>query len=231
MSEVRVRHNWFLINFSRLFFSAYFKLFHGFEVTGVKNIPREGPVLLAPNHQSYYDAPLVGIKAPRLVTFLTLKKYCDAKSYGWFINNTGALSIGSTNDRKAYRDMIATLTSGNCLTVYPEGSRSPTGELEKLQSGPARMALSTGTPIVPVSITGAFEAWPRTKTFPALCTKIIVKYHQPIPCEKVKDKRELRRRIVEVNEQLERTLARRLAAWKRLQERKRRSAERDNQRQ
>ena len=224
MREVHARHNWFLVTFSRIFYLMYFKLMHGFKASGIKNIPLEGPVLLAPNHQSFYDAPLVAIRAPRLVTFMALKKYCDSKIYGWYIKNTGTFPIDGANDRLAYRNMLTTLTSGNCLTVYPEGSRSADGELGELQTGPARMALNTGTPIVPVSIIGAYEAWPRTNSFPIFFQKIVVKYHKPIPCEAVKDKKELRQRIVEVNEQLERTLSRRLAAWKRLKARKQRQA-------
>ena len=129
-----------------------------------------------------------------------------------FLNALGCIPIGGGGGQEAYRAGLEVLEEGYCLAVFPEGHRSRDGSLLNLQLGAARMAHLTGAPIVPVSVVGAFEAWPRNRMLPRPFRPITVKYHRPIPCPVV-PKDQLRVESRRTTEKLGRVLRRRLAAW------------------
>ena len=195
---------------------CYFKVFYGIKISGRKNIPLTGAVLIAPNHQSFYDAPLVGFAVPRRIYFMSKKKYMDVPLLGLLMRILRAFPIENQNDRKAYANILKTLESGKCLTIYPEGERTRTGDLEPIQPGVPRMALKTGATIVPMSILGAYEVWPHSQKFPSFFKKIVLKYHRPIMVEACHDKQQLKIQMEEIRQELERVLSRRVRAWQRL---------------
>ena len=94
----------------------------------------------------------------------------------------------------------------------PEGGRSQDGGLLPFKNGAARIAHTVGVPIVPVSILGAYEAWPRHRWLPRLFRPIVVKYHRPIPCSRT-DKADLREAAAATTAEVRRILQRRLASW------------------
>lgn len=196
----------------RLLLFSYFRICHGVVIRGVRNIPLEGPVLIAPNHTSFYDSQLTGFAVPRPIYFMAHAKYFKW-CLGWLISSLRGypIEIGS---RRAYATMLRLLEEGRCLVIYPEGTRSKTGEVGPLQDGVARMALTTGATIVPMTIVGAHDAWPPRQKFPKFCRRIVIKYHKPILLEKVENKTELKRRIPEINEQLNKILTTRVRAWR-----------------
>ena len=153
------------------------------------------------------------------MSFLILKKYYDMKAIGWFIRNMQAIPIANGNDRTAYLRILKTLKEGKCITIYPEGSRSHDGELSKIQAGPARVALASGATIIPVSILGAYEVWPRNKSFPKFFKKIVIKFHPPIQYKPVANKAEMREQVQVINQKLETILDRNLRAWQKLRNR------------
>lgn len=176
-----------------------------------------GPVILAPNHASFYDPPLVGVPVRRKLTFFT-RDYYFKFPLGPLIRFLGAFpaDLDRKFDRQAYEQARRILEAGGLLVLFPEGTRTRDGLLGNLQSGVAMLAVETGATIVPVSLCGTFEAWPRTRSWPRLCRPIAVTYHKPIRVEKASDRAERRRKIAEINARLERVLAPRLRDWKRL---------------
>jgi len=207
------------VNIFRVLLWIFFKIFYRIRWRYPERVPMSGPVILAPTHASFYDPLIVSVPVMRRATYFT-RDYYFRFPLGPIIRYLGAFPADLTRrfDRKAYELARGVLEKGGMLVLFPEGTRTHDGLLGKIQAGVAMLAVETGATIVPVSICGAFEAWPRTRSFPRFCRLISIKYHHPIRVEPVADRRERREKIAEICERLERVLAPRLRAWKRLRE-------------
>jgi 1-acyl-sn-glycerol-3-phosphate acyltransferase len=139
--------------------------FLGWRVTviGRHNVPRSGPVILAPNHTSFCDSFFLPLVLTRRVTFVAKAEYFDSWKTAWFFRSAGQIPMrregGSASERAlaAARDV---LESGGVLGVYPEGTRSPDGRLYRGHTGVARLALQCGAPVIPVGIRGTTDVQP-----------------------------------------------------------------------
>jgi 1-acyl-sn-glycerol-3-phosphate acyltransferase len=133
------------------------------QVTGRSNVPRRGPVILAPNHTSFCDSFFLPFVMRRRVTFVAKAEYFDSWKTSWFFRAAGQIPMrregGSASERAlaAARDV---LKGGGVLGIYPEGTRSPDGRLYKGHTGVARLALQCGVPVIPVGITGTTDVQP-----------------------------------------------------------------------
>ena len=137
-----------------------FRHFGSANVPGVKD-PRG--VILAPNHVSYLDPPVLGISLGRRVTFLA-KDYLFKHGFvGFILRGIGAYPIKSDsgNDFRTLRDLIRILKRGACVTVFPEGTRSNDGNLRAPESGIGFLAMKSGAWVVPAYIKGSREAMPK----------------------------------------------------------------------
>ncbi len=209
----------FLLQIQRVVVFLYFKIFYNLKIRGAKNIPRSGPAILAPNHQSRYDAFPVGYLVPPPIFCAVDKEYFSMPLIGWWLRTFRGIPMAERGDIEGYRRSLEVLQAGHRLIIFPEGFLSRDGSLRRLLPGVARAALTCGVDIVPVTIVGAFEAWPKPQLLPKVFLPMIVKYYPPIRCE-VTAKADLKQRIAEVNAQLEKIMKRRLRAWRRLRERR-----------
>ncbi len=196
----------------RLLVAFYFRLFHRVVVTGEEHVPDHGAVILAPNHQSNYDGMLVGFKVKRPIHPMVAGSYCRAPILGWVLRSLHCIPVDGPRDKTAYGRVLDVLRQQGIAVIFPEGHRSPDGRLMKLQKGAARAALTLGVDIVPVSVLGAYEAWPRHGWLPRWFKPLAVRYHPPIPCRAV-PREELKERIDEVNRHLESVLRPAVEAW------------------
>ena len=162
-----------------------FSLLCGARIRNRENLPSRGAVILTPNHQTYLDGPLVEYCLDRPIFYMVGKRYCELPILGSFLSAMGCIPLAEFGSANAYRSGLEVLRKGHCLAIFPEGQRTRDGSLSRLRSGAARWALSTGAPIVPVSIVGAHEAWPLGRRLPRVRRPIIVKFHRPIRCELV----------------------------------------------
>ena len=209
-----------LLQVQRVIVYVYFKLFYNLKIKGARYIPRSGPAIIAPNHQSRYDAFPVGYRVPPPVFCAVDKDYFEMPFIGWWLRTFRGIPMAERGDVEGYRRSLEVLSAGHRLIIFPEGFLSKDGSLRRLLPGVARAALSLGVDIVPVTIVGAFEAWPKPQPLPKLFRPMIVKYYPPIRCQ-VTGKAELKQRVAEVNARLETIMKRRLAAWRRVKERRR----------
>lgn len=132
-------------------------------ITGRERLPKNGAALLAGNHQSVADWLFTPLLLPRKVNFLAKSDYFTGTGIRgmlsrWFFAGAGAYPIDRTDADAAHAALTAgleVLASGQVLGMYPEGTRSPDGRLFRGKTGPARLALRAGVPIIPVGVIGS----------------------------------------------------------------------------
>lgn len=161
----------------------YFRIVHRHRRIGVMNIPHEGPVLLIANHQSFYDPPAIGCGIRhRHSDYLARASLFKFKPFGWLIGRLNSTPIKQgSGDTGAMKATIEKMKNGRLMLVFPEGSRSPDGEIQKFQRGVAVLLKRAHCKVVPVGIAGSYEAWPRRQKLPIpFRDKVVVCYGEPI---------------------------------------------------
>ncbi len=129
---------------------------------GQENVIEEGPAIMAANHQSYLDPPLVGITCRNELYFLARKTLFEKKLLGPIISRVNALPVDLTRgDLAAFRAVVNLLKEGHRTVIFPEGTRSLTGQIQKARPGIGMIIARTLAPVVPMRIFGSFEAWPK----------------------------------------------------------------------
>jgi 1-acyl-sn-glycerol-3-phosphate acyltransferase len=138
-------------------------LLFDFKAYGVNHIPRRGGVLLLANHQSLLDPILIATPSPhRPMSFMAKSQLFQNRYFGAFIRALNAFPIKQgAGDVGAMKETIRRLKEGHMLNIYPEGSRTETGEMGPIAPGAALVVRRAGVPIVPVVIEGSFKAWPK----------------------------------------------------------------------
>ncbi len=167
----------------RLLFKVFFRL----RVVGVENVPRHGPGLICCNHCSYMDPMLAVTALPRKVYSLSRKEIYQQPLLGPFLRRLGAVSVdrGSLADKGALKAVLRIMDDGDLCLIYPEGTRSPDGSLQKPYNGAAFLAVKSGVPVIPMAIVGAYECWPRQRRMPRMGRITVrigapVMYHLPL---------------------------------------------------
>jgi len=135
------------------------------------DLPRQGPLIIASNHASNLDVPIIGAwLIPRLgrrIHWLGKKELFAWPIVGWVAANSGVHPVDrGAADVEAFRLAQRILDEGNVLFVFPEGTRSPDGLLQEARDGIALLALRTGAPVVPVGIAGSNDVWPKGQKLP-----------------------------------------------------------------
>lgn len=175
--EIIPRHTW-VFPFMSAVFRAYLRL-GGWQVVGRDNIPARGPVILAPNHASLLDPPLVGVSCGRW-PFIMAKAELFRGIVGWGIEQMGSFPVkrGSA-DRYAFKTAKRVLREGHPLLIFPEGTRTRSGELGPAEAGLAALAHANQVPVVPVYISGTERAFsPRHRGFRLV--KARIEFGQPL---------------------------------------------------
>lgn len=166
---------------------ALITLLYRLRAYGKENIPRDGALIVA-NHQSLMDPPILGVHVRGQYHPLARRTLFDVPILGPLISNLNAIPVSQdgTPDRRAIQTCIERLRGGGVVAIYPEGSRTPDGEIHPFATGAALIARRGGKPVVPAAIHGAFEVWPRTRRLPRLFgSRIHVTYGEPIPAERL----------------------------------------------
>lgn len=135
-------------------------------VTGLENVPTEGPVVLASNHRAFMDSILIPMVVPRRVVFIAKSEYFTGTGLRgaankFFFTLVGAIPVdraATTSATAALDQAVSQLRLGNAFGIYPEGTRSRTGKLYRGRTGVAWIALRENVPVVPVGLIGTDRA-------------------------------------------------------------------------
>ena len=153
-------------------------------VSGSRNVPRTGPLLILANHQSFLDPLLIGLTIPRRPYYVARSTLFRFRPFRWFIATLGAIPIDQEGFAKeGMRNTLQRLKAGHSVVLYPEGTRTYDGDLSPLQPGVLLLLRRIETPVVLVGITGAYESYPIHGRVP-IPTPIWVHYEQWIPSGK-----------------------------------------------
>mgnify|MGYP006275682927 CR=1 FL=1 len=169
---------------------AYHAVYHGarvfaetfgtLEADGWDRLP-SGPCLIAANHQSMLDPPLIGASLTEQIAFVARKTLFDNVLVGGVIRACGALPLDRDDaDLAAIRRALAVLADGRKLLIFPEGTRSADGKLLPAKAGAGLLALRSGVPVIPVRIRGARDILPRGSIMPAAGARVRVRFGAPL---------------------------------------------------
>lgn len=134
---------------------------------GKHHVPASGPVLVLANHQSFLDPVVVGLASGRRMCYLARKTLFRNRLFAGLIRTFRAFPIDQDGvGKEGIRTVLDLLAQGKGVVVFPEGERTPTGSLLPMRAGVHLLLRRTACPIVPMGIAGAYDAWPRWRTYP-----------------------------------------------------------------
>jgi 1-acyl-sn-glycerol-3-phosphate acyltransferase len=170
---------WIGWTFYRALYATYFR----WRVFNPERVPMRGPVILASNHASFLDPPLIGAGLPRALNYLARESLFDLPIGGWVLRNVNAVPVDRDGAGAAgLRAIFSRLRQGGAILLFPEGTRSRDGELQKARSGVGLVVIKSTAPVVPVRVFGTYAAWNRQMKLP-LPVRVAVKYGHPMTFE------------------------------------------------
>lgn len=171
----------------------YCKIVHRVKIEGIENIPKEGPLVFCGNHRTFLDPPLIVVTAKREVHFLAkeeLYKNPFLAFLGWAFD---AIKVKrDAKDINAVKTSLKYLKKGECIALFPEGTRNGLAKGEKVKDGAAFFALRTGAKVVPIGISGG------TGHF----SKVTIKYGKPLDYSKLKNAEDEKKALEDATEDI-----------------------------
>jgi 1-acyl-sn-glycerol-3-phosphate acyltransferase len=166
----------------RVVFAAYFR----WRVFHPERVPLTGPVILAANHASFIDPPLVGSGLKREINYLARESLFRFPMVGAILRAVNSVPVDRDGGGAAgLKAILGRLLAGGGIILFPEGTRTRDGRLQPARSGIGLTVIKSEAPVVPVRVFGTFEAYGRHLKFPHP-HPIAVKYGQPILFEELR---------------------------------------------
>ncbi|WP_139367654.1 lysophospholipid acyltransferase family protein [Bacillus alkalicellulosilyticus] len=145
---------------SRAFLSSLYRV----EVIGQENLPEEGPVLLCCNHIHNFDPPLLGAYIQRPIRYMAKQELFKYKFSNWLLRSVGAFPVRrGMSDKQAMRVTIQFLRDNEMIGLFPEGTRSKDGQLQKGLAGAGFFSLRTEATVIPCAIVGPYKPFKKLK--------------------------------------------------------------------
>lgn len=163
-----------------LFFRTVYKFYFRWSVFNAERVPLSGGVILASNHSSFLDPPLVGSGVHREINYLARKSLFRFPLFGAILRKVRAVPVDREGGGAAgLKVVLDRLNDGGAIILFPEGTRSFDGKLQPARSGIGLTVIKSSAPVVPVRVFGTYEAWGRHVRIPRP-HKIAVKYGKPM---------------------------------------------------
>ena len=168
-------------------FRLVYRFYFGWRVHNAERVPLTGPVILASNHASFLDPPLVGAGIRRGINYLARESLFRFPVLGWILHQWQVVPVDRDGGgAKGLKAILDRLLAGGAIILFPEGTRSTDGKLQSARSGIGLTVIKSEAPVVPVRVFGTFEAYNRTMRFPLPFRKVVVKYGRPMLFEKLR---------------------------------------------
>jgi 1-acyl-sn-glycerol-3-phosphate acyltransferase len=162
------------------FFRIFYRTYNRWQVFNPENVPATGPVILASNHASFMDPPLVGAATRREINYLARESLFRFPVLGSILRAVNAVPVDREGGGAAgLRAIFDRLLKGGAIILFPEGTRTPDGSLRPAKSGIGLTVIKSQAPVVPVRVFGTFDAFSRHHSFPRP-KKIAVKFGKPM---------------------------------------------------
>jgi 1-acyl-sn-glycerol-3-phosphate acyltransferase len=187
-------------------FRGIFRVYFRCRVYNPERVPRQGPVILAANHESFIDPAAIGSAVPREVHYLARAPAFRFPVWGDLLRRVNAIPINQEGSAAAgLRAGLDVLSKGNALLLFPEGSRTHDGALHKFRSGVGLIAAKSGAPVVPIRVFGLYEIYGRHLLIPRP-GKTAVKIGHPLTFERQITDLEKKKRGKEVYQEIADTI-------------------------
>jgi len=166
-----------------LFFRTVYATYFRWSVRGAENVPTTGGVILAANHASFIDPPLVGAGLKRDINYLARESLFRFPIVGSILHSWNAVPVDREGGgAKGLKIILDRLLGGAGIILFPEGTRTRDGKLQPARSGIGLTVIKSTAPVVPVRVFGTFEAYGRHMKFPRP-HRVMVKYGKPMDFE------------------------------------------------
>jgi 1-acyl-sn-glycerol-3-phosphate acyltransferase len=198
-----------------LFFRAVYKFYFGWRVYNPERVPKEGPVILASNHASFVDPPLVGAGLKRGINYLARENLFRFPVLGWVLHQWQAVPVDREGGgAKGLKMILDRLLAGGAIILFPEGTRTRDGKLQPARSGIGLAVIKSNAPVVPVRVFGTYEAYNRHMRFPRPFHKLTVKYGKTMPFDQLRAEAKScsKQRLKEIYQQVADQLMKEIAA-------------------
>ena len=145
----------------------YCKVVYRMKVVGKENIPKKGPIIICGNHKSFLDPPLIEVTCGRYTRFLAKEELTKSKFLAFLGKVFDAILVKKdSKEVKALKESLQTLKNGDCLALFPEGTRNGLEKGEKVKDGAAFFAVRSGVKVIPCGIKGGKKGdWKVTITY------------------------------------------------------------------
>lgn len=165
--------------------SGFFKVTTFYTIEGRENEPRRGPFIVAGNHASAVDPPLIGAALRNQAAYMGKVELFSVPVVGPWLRSVGVFPVRRGQpDRAALRRSHEVLASGGVLVMFPEGTRSPDGRLQESEPGAALLALRTGVPVLPIAVVNSHRAWPKGSHLPRF-RRVTLRFGRPLEAPKI----------------------------------------------
>jgi 1-acyl-sn-glycerol-3-phosphate acyltransferase len=162
--------------FFRVIFAVYFR----WRIINAERVPLHGGVILAANHASFIDPPLVGSGVHRQINYLARASLFTNPALGWLLRKWTAIPVDRDGGGAAgLKAILDRLLAGGAIILFPEGTRTPDGKLQPARSGIGLTVIKSEALVIPVRTFGTFAAYSRKHRFP-LPKPVAVKYGRPM---------------------------------------------------
>lgn len=162
------------------FFRAVYATYFRWRVIDAHHVPADGPVILASNHASFIDPPLIGSGISRMVNFLARDTLFDIPVVGALLRSWKVVPVDREGGGGAgLKAILDRLLNGGVILLFPEGTRSADGRLRSAKSGIGLTVIKSTAPVVPVRVFGTYEAYHRGMKWPRP-RRVIVRYGRPL---------------------------------------------------
>lgn len=182
--------------------SWYFNTFYDYTQSGLQNVPKSGSVIFAANHVSFYDPPAIGACIHRPINYFARDTLFKGL-FGKGLVEIGTIPVARENaEIKSLKAIFRSLKAKGVVAIYPEGTRSPDGQLTEPKPGAGMIACKSKATVIPTRLFGTYEVFGRSDKAPKLGGHIHIAYGQPMTTAEIDPGKEHPERYLEASRRI-----------------------------